>query len=110
MDELQKGEDLIPKNKSIHLGQFNVIMAKDGLNLIEILNQTNFDINLLGTFLKEDENIKRTKEPLDREVIRDYLMANKPIVNAFNEDFNIEITKEFKSDEPIKEKPIAEPE
>lgn len=71
------------------------MIAKDGLNLIDVLNQTNFDINLLGTFLKEDENVKRTKEPLDREVIRDYLMANTPILNAFNEDFNIEITKEF---------------
>ena len=30
-------------------------------------------------------------------------MANTPILNAFNEDFNIEITKEFISDEPKEE-------
>lgn len=32
-------------------------------------------------------------------------MANKPIVNAFNEDFNLEVTKEFKTEEIIEEDP-----
>ena len=63
---------------------------------------------MLGTFLKEEKNVKRTKEPLDKEVIRDYLMANKPITEAFNQDFNLEISKEFKSDEVEEEKPKEE--
>lgn len=55
---------------------------------------------MLDTFIEEKDNEPRRKEPLDKEVIRDYLKADKKILDSFNGDFNVQVSVDIKSDEP----------